>query len=79
MDKRKAESFIPEVKKILGNGYDVSLAVVSGSVLVKKGKPVVFRIFYSINETGFIVRLDAKSSRDIAKKVADDLKIKFVE
>lgn len=79
MDKRKAESFIPDIKNALGDGYDVSLALISGSVIVKKKDTVVFRVFYSINEQNFIVRLDSKSEIDAARKVADALKFKLVE
>ena len=79
MEKRKSESFIPDVKKVLGDAYTVSLAVISGSVIVKKGEKTVIRIFDSINEHGFIVRVDDKSEIDMARKLADELKIKLVE
>jgi hypothetical protein len=77
MDK-KIESFIPELNKILGKGYDIHISTF-GHVLVRKDDKLLFKVCELLMEDGFSLRLEDRSSIDLAKKVAKKLKIKFVE
>ena len=75
----KAEDFVTQVKKIVGDKFDVEVAELSGSLKVKKNDKIIFRIFKSMVAGDFIVRLDSKDHNVLAKKVADELGIGFVD
>ena len=78
MGDKKTESFIPALKKILGKGYDIHLSTF-GHVLVRKNNVLLFKVCESIMTGEFSVRLEDRSSIDLAKKIGKKLKIKFVE
>lgn len=79
MSEKKAGDFIPKVEKILGDGYTVEEASMTGNLRACKGSVLMFRIFYSMYAGAFVVRLDSIKHKKIAEKVAQELKLELVE
>lgn len=80
MNEKKAKDFIPRVEKILGDGYVVEEAFLTGVLKASKGSVLMFRIFYSINAgSKFIVRLENKNHKKIALKVSQELELELIE
>lgn len=80
MDEKKAEDFIPRVQEILGKGYTVEKANLTGSLKAIKNDKVIFRIFQSMTRehNAFVVRLDERNYRGTAEKVSKELGLELV-
>lgn len=79
MTEKKARDFIPKVEKILGEGYTVEEASMSGNLKASKGSVLMFRIFYSMYAGKFVVRLDGKEHKKIGEKVASELGMDLID
>lgn len=75
----KAADYVPEVEKIVGDKFTVEVADLSGSVKVLKKDHLIFRIFHSMYAGQYVVRLDDRNHATLAKKVAEELGIGFVD
>lgn len=81
MSATKTTDLLPEVQRIVGDGYEVYVTPLTKRLNVKKDGVLLFGIFVSSTEPGygFATKVDHKNGLDLAKKVSEELKIPLRE
>jgi hypothetical protein len=75
---KKAEDMVPELEKALGDGYNVKVAPLTGTVLVQREGKRIARIFWSLEIGDYKMRLDDRDSEAIARKVSEVMGLSLV-